>query len=200
LPKKPAIDVKATAGCPRCVEGGVAKYEPLRRADKAMCTYGPSEVRLREVNAYRRVCNCGTVSLPSAIDFASKGLFPWICHTDGFELLWENGSFVFIETNLLQRFYRDLFEAHLSVRALLQSQQAHTSDEEVSLASSSNVTAMNAALAQYGIGNVAVANLMQHPRANCLVCARGHRFRNASWTSLGTWTVAVSCCCGMSGL
>ena len=183
LPKKPAIDVKATAGCPRCVEGGVAKYEPLRRADKAMCTYGPSEVRLREVNAYRRVCNCGTVSLPSAIDFASKGLFPWICHTDGSELLWENGSFVFIETNLLQRFYRDRFESHLSVRALLQSQQAHTSDEEVSLASSSNVTAMNAALAQYGIGNVAVANLMQHPRANCLVCARGHRCINCDGSS-----------------
>jgi hypothetical protein len=178
LPKKPAIDVKATAGCPRCVEGGVAKYELLRRADKAMCTYGPSEVRLREVNAYRRVCDCGTVSLPCAIDFASKGLFPWICHTDGSKLLWENGSFVWIETNLLERFCRDRFESHLSVRALLRSQQAHTSDEEVSLASSSNVTAMNAALAQYGIGNVAVANLMQHPRANCLVCARGHRCIN----------------------
>ena len=97
--------------------------------------------------------------------------------------MWENGSFVWIETNLLQRFYRDRFESHLSVRALLQSQQAHTSDEEVSLASSSNVTAMNAALAQYGIGNVAVANLMQHPRANCLVCARGHRCINCDGSS-----------------
>ena len=62
------------------------------------------------------------MSLPSAIDFASKGLFPWICHTDGSELLWERGSFVWIETNLLQWFYRDRFESHLSVWALLRSQ------------------------------------------------------------------------------
>ena len=38
LPKKPAIDVKATAGCPRCVEGGVAKYEPLLPRRGPVCS------------------------------------------------------------------------------------------------------------------------------------------------------------------
>ena len=170
LPPKPAIIVKATTDCPKCSISAGVTYELLQRADKAMCTYGPVEVQLRDVKTYCRVCKCGAHSLPSVLDFASKGFFPWICHTDGTQLLWGKGSFVWIEKKLLQRYYQARFELHVSVSAQLRSEHAHTSDKSVSLSISSNVTAMNAALAQYGIGKAVVENMMLHPRATCLVC------------------------------
>ena len=73
LPPKPAIIVKATTDCPKCSISAGVTYEPLQRADKAMCTYGPVEVQLRDVKTYCRVCKCGAHSLPSVLDFASKG-------------------------------------------------------------------------------------------------------------------------------